>query len=122
MAPIIHKITSLAQFQQILADNPGTFLLKFTAKWCGPCKTIDLYVMHIFEKLPAVTFQCANIDVDECPEIYSLMKNKRMVNGIPVIMCYRQGNLKYIPDDIVLGANISQINGFFERCMKPVDG
>ena len=113
--PIITKIATVAQFQQILADNPGVFLLKFTATWCGPCKTIEPLVMDVFRKLPA-NFQCANIDIDQCPEIYNFLKNKKMVNGIPVILCYRKGNLKYIPDDSVIGSNMSQLKMFFDRC------
>jgi thiol-disulfide isomerase/thioredoxin len=107
---------NIAQFKQHLANNPGIFLLKFTASWCGPCKQIEPSVMEIFGKLPP-TFQCANIDIDECAEIYSFFKSKRMVNGVPVILCYVKNNQHYVPDDIVTGSNLAQLTSFFERCV-----
>ena len=114
--PIIRNMT-IPEFQQQLVNNPGVFFLKFTASWCGPCKQIETKVMEIFNKLPS-TFQCANIDIDANPEIYNFLKSRRMVNGIPVILCYLRDNHNYIPDDMVMGSNMFQINAFFERCVR----
>jgi hypothetical protein len=38
-----------------------------------------------------------------------------MVNGIPVMLCYKRGNVSYIPDDSVTG---TEITGFLMRCGK----
>jgi hypothetical protein len=59
--------------------------------------------------------QCAIIDVDEAIEIYGFLKTKRVVNGIPAILCYRKGNLNYIPDDVVIGSDQKQVIAFFQR-------
>jgi hypothetical protein len=61
------------------------------------------------------------IDVDESLELYGLLKQKKMVNGIPAILAYYAGNKSYIPDDSVVGANMQQIQLFFQRCMQEVD-
>jgi hypothetical protein len=37
-----------------------------------------------------------------------------MVNGIPVILCYKMGNLTYIPDDTITGADAVQLDLFFK--------
>jgi hypothetical protein len=59
---------------------------------------------------------CADIDVDECFDLYSFLKSKKMVNGIPAILAYYKNNLNYIPSDSVLGANAEQVDLFFRRC------
>ena len=41
-----------------------------------------------------------------------------MVNGIPVLLCYKKGNSTYIPDDIVTGSDPQQLHQFFTRCGK----
>jgi hypothetical protein len=34
----------------------------------------------------------AIIDIDDNFEIYAFLKSKKMVNGVPVILCYKKGN------------------------------
>lgn len=41
-----------------------------------------------------------------------------MVNGIPVVLCYKKGNTTFIPDDIITGADPTQLHLFFKRCGK----
>ncbi len=36
-----------------------------------------------------------------------MVKQKRMVNGIPVFLFYKTGNMEYIPDDSITGATVS---------------
>jgi thioredoxin 1 len=113
--PLIKKVESVDRFREILANNPGLVIVKFGATWCGPCKKIDPDVNEIFSKMPA-TIQCVMLDIDESIEIYSFLKSKRRVNGVPVLLCYQKGNLNYIPDETVVGANKDQLMLFFERC------
>jgi thiol-disulfide isomerase/thioredoxin len=113
--PLIKKVESVERFREILANNPGLVIVKFGATWCGPCKKIDPDVNDIFSKMPA-TVQCVMLDIDESIEIYSFLKSKRRVNGVPVLLCYQKGNLNYIPDETVVGANKDQLMSFFERC------
>ena len=39
-----------------------------------------------------------------------------MVNGIPVLLCYKKGNNTYIPDDSITGADPNGLHQFFTRC------
>jgi len=113
--PIITEIKDRLHFAELLKSNPGLFIIKFGAEWCGPCKTINQGVKIAFERMPA-TIQCAIIDIDQCNDVYSFLKGKRMVNGVPVLLCYKKGNITPIPDDIVIGADKKKINDFFMRC------
>jgi len=115
--PIITEIPSLDQFAEQLKTNPGLLILKFGAVWCGPCKRIEPLVHDWLEKLPDNAQFCM-IDIDECFDLYVFLQKKRMINGVPGILCYYKNNLNYIPNDSVVGADANQINAFFERCIK----
>lgn len=114
---IIYNIENKNIFAEILKQNQGVIVIKFGAEWCRPCKMIESDVVQYMEKMPS-TVQCYIIDVDESIELYGFLKQKRMINGIPAIFAYYKGNLNYVPDDIVVGADKSQIRMFFERCIE----
>jgi len=105
-------------FANQLQSNKGLFIIKFGAEWCGPCKKIDPLVYQWFSKIQSEIIQCAIIDIDDNFEIYAFLKNKKMVNGVPAILCYNKGTLTYVPDDFIIGANEEQINLFFTRCLQ----
>ena len=103
-------------FANALNNNKGALIIKLGAEWCGPCKKIEPLVNDWMSQFPE-TVQGAIIDIDENFEIYAFLKSKRVVNGVPVILCYKQGNISYIPDEVVVGADVNQINLFFTRCL-----
>jgi thioredoxin 1 len=112
---VITEMT-MDSFKETLKTNPGIFIIKFGAEWCGPCKKIEPCVHHWidhFSQDPRVQF--AIIDIDENFDVYAFLKNKRMVNGIPVMLCYKKGNLTWVPDNTVVGANEKQLDVFFEE-------
>ena len=115
--PLITELADLEAFKQCLVNNPGYFIVKFGAEWCGPCKRIERLVESCIEQAPE-TVQCAVIDVDQAFEVYGFLRTKKMVNGIPAILAYKQGNLNYVPNDAVLGADPNQVALLFARCYK----
>lgn len=115
--PIIHNIENKNAFAQLLQKNPGVVIIKFGAEWCGPCKKIEALVNSCMSKMPD-NIQCVMVDVDHSIEIYGFLKTKKMINGIPAILAYYAGNLNYIPDDAVIGADPTQVTLFFERCLE----
>ena len=112
---VITSLEKLSDMVECLKENPGVFIMKLGAEWCGPCKRIEGLVTSCMDQAPP-NVQCAIIDVDEAIEIYSFLKKNRVVNGIPAILCYRKGNLHYVPDDVVIGSDINQVVAFFQRC------
>jgi thiol-disulfide isomerase/thioredoxin len=118
---IVTEIENLKQFNGILSNNPGLVILKLGATWCGPCQQVKGLVHDLMENIRNVygdTVVCYDIDVDESFELYALLKSKKMINGIPAILCWKSGNVSIIPDDTALGSNQLEIKLLFNRCAK----
>lgn len=114
---VVSYFQSRDHFVRLLSSNPGLIVIKLGASWCGPCKRIKPIVDAFFASSPDSVI-CCDIDVDESFDLYSYFKSKRMVNGIPAILCYKKGNAGYIPDDAVTGADPTALDSFFKRCGK----
>ena len=114
---VISQIANRDAFFLLLQNNPGLIILKLSSTWCGPCKIIEKPVHAFFATSPPEVV-CGDIDVDQSFDFYSFLKSKKMVNGIPVLLCYKKGNATYIPDDIITGADSQALHQFFIRCGK----
>lgn len=119
MSGISKQIISIFENRQAFLDllkvNPGLVIVKLGATWCGPCKQIAPIVEAFFASSPANVI-CADIDVDESFDLYAFFKQKKMVNGIPVMLMYYKGNETFIPNDSVTGSNPADLDAFFRRC------
>ena len=115
--PVITKVDDRAHFGRILQENPGVVIIKFGAEWCGPCKLIEQDVNFYFSKMPD-TVQCLIVYFDESFDIFAYLKSKKMVSGIPAILAYYKGNLNYVPDEFVVGADKQKIHAFFQTCAQ----
>ena len=112
---IISSFQNRDEFFNVLKRNPGLVIVKLGATWCGPCKRIAPALEGFFATSPPDVI-CADIDVDNSTDFYAMLKSKKMVNGIPVILCYKKGNATYIPDDSITGADPTALAAFFKRC------
>ena len=99
--------------------NRSLLILKLGADWCKPCRAIEPLVTRWFDILDEKA-TCLVIDVDESFDLYAYLKVKKMVSGIPTILCYDSGTVSYIPDDAVAGSDATGVKEFFERCAKKV--
>uniref|UniRef100_A0A6C0BWF5 Thioredoxin domain-containing protein n=1 Tax=viral metagenome TaxID=1070528 RepID=A0A6C0BWF5_9ZZZZ len=121
---MIEVYTELSEdtLKELLVTSPSeVIVLKFTATWCKPCQRIAQLVCNHFRDMPDnVTAFELDID-DECNKpLYSFLKKKRMVVGVPAILVF-YGNIKrdhwFIPDIIVNNSNVNDINRLFS-CVK----
>jgi thiol-disulfide isomerase/thioredoxin len=112
---VVSEIPNRDAFFHLLKHNPGLIVIKLGAEWCGPCKQIKNVVHAFFASSPPEVV-CADIDVDKSMDFYSFLRSKKMVNGIPVLLCYKKGNTTYIPDDSVTGSDATELHLFFKRC------
>ena len=97
-------------------------ILKFTAKWCGPCKRIKGLVESHYSSLPdnVVVFE---LDIDDQLNVplYSFLKSRRQLRGIPGLLAYYCNNDRpfwFVPDNCVNSANVNAINNFFNTAKE----
>ena len=114
---IITGFDNRNNFLQALKVNPGVIIIKFGAEWCSPCKNIHNVVYKNFQNMPENVI-CADIDIDNNFDLFTFLKSKRMINGIPAILAYYDDNDSYIPSDTVLGADQQQIQKLFDNCLQ----
>jgi thioredoxin 1 len=115
--PIITSIPTLEYFQELMENNPGLIVIKLGAPWCGPCQVIEPDVNELFAAMPS-NVQCLSINIDDNVEFYSFLKKKRVVNGVPAIICYKRGNTSNVPNDYAIGANRDRIADLRKRCLE----
>ena len=116
---VVDEFSSRQEFLSLLQVNPGLIILKLGASWCKPCKMIQPTLDKHFASSPPEVI-CCDINVDESSDLYAFLKAKKMVNGIPVVLCYVKGNHTFVPDDGVTGADLKELDLFFKRCGKYV--
>ena len=59
--------------------------IKYSAQWCGPCRTLAPIVEGLKSKAPGVTF--VNVDVDEQSDVASAAG----VRNIPLVIIEKDG-------------------------------
>ena len=116
---VVHFTGTRDVFLQLLKMNPGVFVFKFGAEWCKPCQMIKKHIDNVSLVLPANnTIFIYSVDVDECFDLYAYLKQKKMVSGIPALLVYKKGNSYFVPDASISGTNESDLNNFFNTCLK----
>ena len=100
-----------------------TTILKFTASWCKPCKTIAPVVDSLnndyFKK--GVNFEFIEIDVDCALDLYAFLKKVRMINGIPALLAYKKNMYNpdtfFIPFKNATGADKALVTQFYKESL-----
>ena len=125
MPTITEPITDRNQFIQLIATAPQLFpgcehlIIRFTAEWCGPCKQIaPLVAQYVPMLAPNVWY--VDVNIDQSHDIYSLLKSKRVIGGVPTIFCYSfprpdcTRHTVHLPTRSVVGADPARTRAFFD--------
>jgi thioredoxin 1 len=73
-------------FVHEVLESAEPFLLEFTAKWCGPCRTLAPIVERIADdSLGRV--RVGAIDIDESPAVTAKLR----VRGAPTVVVFKSG-------------------------------
>ncbi len=104
-----------------LKNSDETTFIKFGASWCKPCQMISPTIQSLNHQVLKAKKQLTyiDLDVDKCSDLYAFMRTKKMVRGIPVIMCYKKSQYNddtfYVPVDSVTGASVQDVVNFYKR-------
>ena len=107
------KVVRLKTRQELkeFINTSNAFIIDFTATWCGPCKQIKPHVERAWEVIKT-HFDFVIVDADEGSDICSYFK----VKGYPCLVSFVNKEMV----ESVLGADISEINHFFNVSYKRV--
>ena len=131
----LFTLDTLYQLQENTAKNTTTnpipntptpndtyiIILKLTARWCAPCKSITP-VCHSFMDVWGKTYGNRiifhEIDIDENPQFYSLLKKYKIVRGVPALLCYDKDKIRDVfPADMVNTGDKIEVIHFFNRSL-----
>ena len=86
------------QYNNIISTKTKPLFVKFTAGWCGPCKKIKPIVDAFLTDEIKSKINYLEIDIDNSIDVYSFMKSKKQLNGIPTLFYYETNNRTFAPD------------------------
>lgn len=112
------------QEEQSKLNSGEIIILRFTADWCQPCKSINPLCEKIekeFESISKIKYY--EIDIDESIDLYIKLKKFKMVSSIPALLMYKYGNREnwYVPDLCVNTSNLTEVTTFFDNCRKEIN-
>ena len=114
---------TVPEFQAVVQTlGQRILLVKFGAPWCRPCRRISPICASRFARMPPNAL-IADLDIEDTLDLYSALSTKKMVKGVPTILCYGGADRKadeawFIPNDSYSGENIEDLHAFFDRCGK----
>jgi thioredoxin len=82
--PILTELRDRAHFAEVLQKNPGLFIVKFGAEWCGPCKKLKPE-LEALEAAHKGEIKIVRIDVDK----NKTLARELQITEIPIIMIYK---------------------------------
>ena len=94
----VTNILSKDQFDQIKTKDP-LVVVKFTAEWCGPCKTISPVYESLSTENSSIRF--LEVDIEECDDLALSLG----VSSIPAFHAYSDGELL----DNFVGADVNKL-------------
>ena len=114
LATQIKDVTTASFRQDVVSDSMAQpVLVDFWAPWCGPCKQLG----PVIEKVVAAAkgkVKLVKMNIDDHPQIAGQLG----IQSIPAVVAFSKGQ----PVDGFVGAlPESQIAGFIERLVGPVD-
>ena len=95
------ELETLEEVKLHLQDNTGPFLFYFTAKWCGPCRSIYPMLLKLEEGISTEKLEFIKIDIDENDEF----SDKNDIRSVPTFLLYKDNEVK----DRITGADIHKV-------------
>jgi hypothetical protein len=99
-------------FFKELDHNDSILVVFVTGSNCAPCERAKPLV---YEKMKTSSYKMIQLDRDKDADIFSALRTKKQVKGVPTLLAYQAGNYTLNADLSVSGANPSAIEEFFDQ-------
>ena len=101
-----------ADFFVKLAENTSVIVIFFTGSNCVPCEKAKPHVKKMMEAFP---YEVLWLDRDVDSDVFSAMKAKGQLKGVPSLLAYKKNNVSIIADLSMSGSNANEIECFFDQ-------
>src|SRR5437868_5448438 len=102
----IHKITNVKQIAAAIAKNDYV-MVKFSADWCGPCKSIAPKINKLYQKYHQNIFM-GEVDIDK-PSLKDFCSE---IQSVPQFYFYKNGKGEIKPCKIITGAAYNEVEKY----------
>jgi thioredoxin 1 len=92
------------KFDELIMESEKPVLVDFYADWCGPCKSMSPVISDIATEFPD-KIKVIKINVDRNPQVSA----KYNIMGIPTLIIFHKGNVKWRQSGLVPGPEIRNI-------------
>ena len=96
-------------FKELIKNNKGILIVKFTATWCGPCKRINTWIQHYLSEFSS-DVKYLEVDLDDFGDVASSCK----IKTIPETRCYVNSDLMHT----FIGSSREDLVNFFTKVSK----
>ena len=97
----------MASFKELIASEKPV-LIDFYADWCQPCKVLGPIIQDVKGRM-GDRIKVLKIDVDRNQELAA----KLSIQGVPTMMIYRQGEMKWRQSGVISAEAIKQQLEYF---------
>lgn len=84
------QVNNVNEFNEVINSDNLT-VVKFSASWCGPCRTLAGIMNEVTPDFPNVNFIEVDVEGDDVDEIVS----KYSIRNIPVLAFVKNGDIKH---------------------------
>jgi len=102
------NITERSELKSILKNGQIT-VIKASATWCRPCKTIIPLVNELLEQMPE-NVKILHLDIDNGKDLSSFLR----INAVPTFISYKG----FEKTDILVGGDEDAVRVFFKKVMN----
>ena len=132
----LENVTMDEYLRRTVVENPGVVMVRFTAGWCQPCRSIAPYLDDRVQWVASIDtgakVQFYSIDIDKNTDLFKALSRPphKIMQGVPAFLVYDKKDRALLqtmtkhdavfPDDMVLGGDMNSVERLFVAKVYPV--